>query len=270
MPDNFPCTEFGHMGWSVHRLGLSASYRPGKKTIHKAIDEGLNYFFCFGIDSHMIRVLRDTMKGKREKYIISTGAYNLIWGHPNIRRTLERRLRQLRTDYIDVFNFLGVTRAKQFTTGVKEELCRLREEGKVRAIGISTHDRKFAGQLAAEGILDALMVRYNAAHRGAENDVFPYLSQHNPGIVSFTATRWRYLLRRSRRWPEDSPVPTPGLCYRFVLSNPHVHICLTAPANVKQLEENITALREGPLSADEMDFMCRFGDAVHQTKKWFM
>jgi len=270
MPDSFLHTTLGHMGWPICRLGLSASYRPGKKTIYKALDEGINYFFCFGIDSHMIGTLRGTMKGNRDKYIISTGAYNLIWGHPNIRRTLEKRLRQLRTDYIDVFNFLGVTRAKQFTASVKEELYRLREEGKVRAIGISTHDRGFAGQLAAEGVLDVLMVRYNAAHRGAEKDIFPYLNPHNPGIVSFTATRWRYLLRRPRRWPKDSPIPTPGLCYRFVLSNPHVHICLTAPSNIKQFEENIAALREGPLSPDEMDFMQRFGDTVHHTKKWFM
>jgi aryl-alcohol dehydrogenase-like predicted oxidoreductase len=135
---------------------------------------------------------------------------------------------------------------------------------------MSCHDRKFAGELAAQGALDVFMIRYNAAHRGAEQDILPFLNHHHPGVVSYTATRRTYLLRRPRGWPTDGRIPTAGLCYRFVLSNPHVHVCLTAPRNLKELEENLAALRLGPLSEEEMGFMRKFGDAVHQTKKWFM
>ena len=60
------------------------------------------------------------------------------------------------------------------------------------------------------------------------------------------------------------------MCYRFVLSNPHVDVCLKAPSNLKQLEENLAAIRQGPLAEDEMQFMREFGDAVHRSKKWFM
>ncbi len=60
------------------------------------------------------------------------------------------------------------------------------------------------------------------------------------------------------------------MCYRFVLSNPHVHVCLTAPRKMEELEENLAALNDGPLSEEEMEFMRRFGDVVHHTKKWFM
>ncbi|MDH4156387.1 MAG: aldo/keto reductase, partial [candidate division Zixibacteria bacterium] len=255
MEYNFSHTTLGRTGLEVCRLGLSASYRPGRKVIYRAIDEGVNYLFGFGFDTQMTAVLRDVLKSRREQFVIATGAYNLLLGHPNFRRTLEKRLRKLRTDYIDVFYFLGVTRAKYFNPRVRDELCRLREEGKVRAVGISTHDRKLAGRLAEEGALDVLMIRYNAAHRGAEQDIFPYLQPYNPGIVSFTATRWRYLLRRPRGWPGSEPVPTPSMCYRFVLSHPRVHVCMTAPSNLKHLEQNLSALREGPLSDEEMQFM---------------
>jgi aryl-alcohol dehydrogenase-like predicted oxidoreductase len=267
---DFTHTLLGNTGMRVHRLGLSATYRPGKKTIYWALDAGLNYFFFFGLDTQMISVLRDVVKHKRENYVVATGAYNFIWGHSNLRRTLEKRLRQLRTDYIDVFLFLGVTKEKHFTQKVREELYRLREEGKVRAVGISTHNRKFAGKLADQGALDVIMMRYNAAHRGAEQEIFPYVRKHNPGVVSFTATRWRYLTRRPRNWPKDAPIPTAGMSYRFVLSNPHVHVCMTAPSNLKQFEENLEALNQGPLTEQEMEFMKRFGDAVHHRKKWFM
>jgi len=270
MQDDFTHTTLGKLGKPVFRLGLAASYRPGKRAIYKALEEGLNYLFCFGIDTQMTSVLREVLKRNRENYVVATGAYNYIWGHQNLRRTLEKRLRQLQTDYIDVFHFLGVTRAKQFTDGVRAELEELRADSRVRGVSISTHDRKLAGQLAAQGALDALMIRYNAAHRGAEQDIFPHLAPHNPGVVSYTATRWTYLLRRPRGWPKDGRIPTAGLCYRFVLSNPHVHVCLTAPRSLKQLEENLAAVRQGPLCEEEIEFMREFGDAVHRARKWFM
>ncbi|MFZ5516905.1 MAG: aldo/keto reductase [Candidatus Zhuqueibacterota bacterium] len=270
MEQNFTHTILGKTGLAVHRLGISGTYWPGQATLHKALDAGLNYFFFFNIDKQMIRFLRTEMKGNREKFVIATGAYNLLVGHPNIERTLEKRLRQIDTDYIDIFMFLGVMKEKQFPVALREQMYRLKESDKIRHIGISTHDRKFAGRLAAEGALDVIMMRYNAAHRGAEQDIFPHLKVHNPGVVSFTATRWRYLLRRPKNWPGDERIPTPGMCYRFVLSNPNVHVCMTAPSNPAQIDENLAALSQGPLSEEDIRFMQRFGDAVHHTKTWFM
>jgi len=269
MNQDFLHTTLGKTGLAVHRLGLSGCYWPGKQAIYRALDEGLNYFFHYGFDLQMVRVLRDVLKTNREKYVVATGAYNYIWFRQNIRRTLEKRLRQLRTDYIDVFHFLGVMKRREFPEQVLEELRTLRDEGQVRAIAISTHDRKFAGELAARDALDVLMIRYNAAHRGAEQEIFPYLAAHNPGVVSYTATRWRRLLQRPRGWPQAGRVPTAGMCYRFVLSNPHVHVCLNAPSNEKQLLENLAAVRQGPLDEEEMQFMRAFGEAVHQQHRRF-
>lgn len=270
MEPNFTSARLGAGGPVVHRLGLSTTYRPGKKTVYEAVDAGVNVFFGFGIDTQMISVLRDVMRGQREKFVVVTGPYNLIWGHSNIRQTLESRLRALRTDYLDLFLLLGVLKPGEFSARTREELYRLREEGKVRGVGLSTHNRKLAGQLAGEGAVDAVMIRYNAAHRGAEQDIFPHLSTHNPGVISYTATRWRYLIRRPSSWAKDRPVPDAGMCYRFVLSNPHAHVCLTAPSNLKQSRENLASLQMGPLDEEEMTFIKSFGDVVHHTKKWFM
>jgi aryl-alcohol dehydrogenase-like predicted oxidoreductase len=268
-PPDFSHTTLGKTGLEVHRLGLSASYRPGKEAIHRAADAGVNFFFSYGFDRQMISVLRELFGSRRENCILATGAYNYIWGHANLRRTLEKRLRQFRTDYIDLFMFLGVTKEKQFPPEVKDELYRLREEKKVRFVGISTHDRKFAGRLAAEGALDVYMIRYNAAHRGAEEDIFPQLVRHDPGVVSYTATRWRRLLHRPRNWPRERPLPDAGMAYRFALSHPSVHVCLSAPRNIKQLDENLNALEQGPLSGEEMEYMREFGDRVYESAGWF-
>ncbi len=270
MSSGFELRPLGSTGIQVTPLGLSATYMPGKKTAYTAFDEGIDLFFAFGIDLQMIHALREIIPSHRDRIVLVTGAYNYIWRAQDVRKTFEKRLRQFKTDYIDVFLFMGVMKPEQFSWRMNEEMLKLKEEGKTRAIGISCHNRKFLGQLAAEGNLNTLMLRYNAAHRGAEQDIFPHLVQHNPGVISYTATRWTYLLRRPKVLPKDTRIPTAGECYRFVLSDPHVHTALTAPRNERQLRENIEAVRKGPLDQDDIEFMRAFGDAVHNEKKLFM
>jgi aryl-alcohol dehydrogenase-like predicted oxidoreductase len=270
MDAGFLKSTLGRTGREVFRLGLSASYRPGTDTILHALDEGINLLFMFGIDTQMFAAVRDLPPSRKQQLVLCTGAYNYILWAQDVRGTLEKRLKALKTDCLDVFLFLGVMKPSQLPPRVLDEMRRLREEGKVKAIGLSTHDRQLAGRLAAEGAVDVLMIRYNAAHRGAEADIFPHLRAHDPGLISYTATRWRFLMRPTKKWPKGDRIPDAGMTYRFVLGNPNVDVVLTAPSNRQQLDENLRAVRQGPLADDEMDLMRRFGDAVHHTRKWFM
>ena len=140
-------------------------------------------------------------------------------------------------------------------------MVRLRESGKVRAIGVSIHDRPRAGRLAADSPLDLLMVRYNAAHPGAEREIFPSLARRRPAVVAYTATSWRKLLRPPRG--RSGPFMTAGDCYRFCLSSPHVDLVLTAPGSAERMRANDAALEKGPLAAAEESWMRDFGRAVH-------
>ena len=74
MQQDFLRAPLAKLGTPVCRIGLSASYRPGRVTVHKALDEGLNYFLYFGFDNHMTSVLRDTIRSRREQYVLATGA----------------------------------------------------------------------------------------------------------------------------------------------------------------------------------------------------
>lgn len=266
---DFLTTGLGKIGTPTFRLGLSASYWPGQDTILAAVDAGVNYFFYFGFDRQMTRTLPDVIRGRRERFILATGGYNWLLWRSNLKRTLEQRLRQMRTDYIDIYHYLGVTKRKHWNARVADELQAIRESGLVRAVSVSTHDRNLAAELAQQGALDAMMIRYNAAHRGAEQDIFPHLPESNPAVVSFTATRWSYLMRAKECAP-GGRLPSAGMCYRFVVSNPHVHVCLSAPANRKQLEQNLAEVRRGPLDEEEMRFMREFGGAVYARYKYFM
>lgn len=264
---NFLQTTLGRAGQQVHRLGLSGSYFPGEAALREGIEAGMNYLFWFYWDRQMTRVLREVLPGQREKFVLATGVSNV--GRWLIRKGLESCLRKLRTDTIDVFHLFWAG-AGSLSPRTRELLWRFKEEGKIRAVAVSTHARKYAGELARAGAVDVLMIRYNAAHRGAEQDIFPHVEASRLGVVSHTATRWGQLLRRPRGWPENGRIPTAGDCYRFVLSSPHVDVCLTAPRSAQQLHENLAAVARGPLPEEDMEFMRKFGDAVHAERKFFL
>jgi aryl-alcohol dehydrogenase-like predicted oxidoreductase len=247
------------LGKAVHRLGLSASFGLDEAACREAL-EACQYVFWNPTARVLTRPLQQAVRRDRERYVIATGAtFGFFPGA--LRRAAERSLRLLGTDYLDVFQLYWLSRMSAFTGAVQEELARLREEGKVRAVGVSIHDRPRAGRLAEDSILDLLMIRYNAAHPGAERDVFPHLARRRPAVVAYTATSWRKLLRRPRGW--DGPVMTAGDCYRFVLSNDAVDVVLCGPRNARELREDLAALEKGPLSAEELAWMRAFGEAVH-------
>ena len=78
----------------------------------------------------------------------------------------------LETDYIDVLTFYYVERPAEWRAligpGGALEYCRAaKRDGIVRSLGVTSHQRPLAAEMARSGLLDALMIRYNAAHRGA-------------------------------------------------------------------------------------------------------
>ena len=133
----------------------------------------------------------------------------------------------------------------------------------MRYLAVSTHNRPLIARLAPDPQFDIFHVRYNAVHRGAEREVFPQLLVGNPpGLVSFTATSWRQLLDH-KRIPPGEKIPTAADCYRFVLTEPAVNICMTGPSDAAQFEQAVEALRRGPMAADELAWMRRVGDAIY-------
>ncbi|MBK8010781.1 MAG: aldo/keto reductase [Deltaproteobacteria bacterium] len=245
-------------GRSVFRLGLSASFGLDESGCREAL-ESMNYVFWTPRMKGLTPALKDALARDRERYVVATGPL-LGFFRGSLRRGVEAVLRTLKVDQVDVFQLYWLGKMSALTPAVQEELIRLRDEGKVKAIGTSIHDRLRAGRLAEDSELDMLMIRYNAAHPGAETDIFPHLSRRQPAIVAYTATSWRKLLKAQRGW-QGHP-PTAGDCYRFCLTSPHVDVVLTGPKTTAELRENLAALEKGPLEGEAMESMRAFGRAV--------
>jgi aryl-alcohol dehydrogenase-like predicted oxidoreductase len=109
------------------------------------------------------------------------------------------------------------------------------------------------------------MIRYNAAHRGAEQDVFPITDALGLPVVVYTCLRWGALLRATADDPAGFVVPRAPLWYRFALQSPSVAVALMAPENRAELEEDLTVLEApGLLSQEEYQRLVEHGRRVRR------
>ena len=256
---DFKYRDLRVIGKRVFRLGLAANFGIEEAGIRSAFERGINYVYLTQRGA-MAAPLKEAIKRDRDKLVIAAGPLVGYFGG-SIRRSAERLLKKLDLEYLDVFQLMWLGVGSAFTEATLKELRHLKETGKARALAVSIHDRERAGRLAQDSPLDLLMIRYNAAHPGAERDIFPHLAARNPNLVAYTATRWRKLLKRPKGWTGE--VMTAGDCYRFCLSSPHVDVVLTGPASTEQLDQNLAALERGPLTPDEDKWMREFGRVVH-------
>ncbi len=275
MSDAFTHTNLPHFVRRVLRLGVAGNFGLQTPDIHHAAERGVGFWLWTPRFRAVTPALRGILRRERDRHVVATLNMNLTGGM--VRRGVERALRELGTDYLDVYLLGWFGRTSFLTGGVQDALLTLKDEGKVRAVGTSIHDHPRAGRLARDSILDAFMLRYNARDPGAEQDVFPHLDVRKPLVIAYTATSWGQLLRPTRGfemspWPGPSrpgPVPplTAGLCYRFCLTSPHVHVALTGPKDRAQLDENLDALEAGPLSADEEAWVREYGRQVRARRR---
>jgi aryl-alcohol dehydrogenase-like predicted oxidoreductase len=254
----------GRTGLKVGRLGISSSYGAPARAYEEAFERGCNYFvlgsFMKGRSKEMIQVVRDIhRKGAREKLVLCLMEYT----HSYLigKEHFYRGLKQLGLEYVDVLMlgyYPGMPRKK-----VLDLALELKEKGVVRYLALSGHNRSLFPRLREEGIIDVMQVRYNAANRGAEEDVFPYCGGENrPGMICYTATRWGQLLKENKMPPGERPL-TARECYRFVLSHPAVDLCMTGARNLEMMRQNLQLLNEGPLPPEEMERVRRIGDHVY-------
>lgn len=265
MADFHERVAFGATGLRVSRLGIGSSFTGDAAFIEEAVDRGVNYLYWGSIRRPAFgRAIRHVARRNRDDVVLVVQSYTRVAAL--MAPSVEIALRRAGIDHFD-FLLLGMWN-KPPGPSLVDAAQRLVEKGKVRHLMLSTHNRPslqdhFRRFAAKESPYEAFMLRYNAVHRGAERDVFPYLPEPpRPGIVAYTATRWGHLLDPKKMPPGEEPPPARD-CYRFALSHPAVSLALCGPANREQMQEALRALDAGPLDADEMARMRRIGDHVY-------
>jgi aryl-alcohol dehydrogenase-like predicted oxidoreductase len=251
----------GRSGLAVGPLGVAGGYGVGAAALRRAFDRGVTYFYHGSRRSGGMRtaICDLVAAGERARLAVVLQSYTRF--PALLERSLAAGLRQLGLDHADVFLlgwFNGMPGER-----LLERAERMRSSGMFARLAVSGHKRPAFVAFAADPRFDVLHIRYNAAHAGAEQDIFPHLpAAGRPGIVAYTATRWGALLKAGRMPPGEAPLRGRD-AYRFALSNPDLNVCMCGPRDDAELDEALAALDEGPLTPVEDARIRAIGRWVH-------
>jgi myo-inositol catabolism protein IolS len=135
-------------------------------------------------------VLKET--GKRDELIIaSKAAHKLVDGKITLdnsrgfmRKSVEESLQRLQIESIDLF-YVHFPDGKTPLAEVAGTLNELKNEGKIKAIGLSNVNLEQLKEFNADGYLDALQNNYSLLARDAEKEILPYSAEHSITFIPY-------------------------------------------------------------------------------------
>jgi aryl-alcohol dehydrogenase-like predicted oxidoreductase len=240
----------------VARVGVSGHYGLPVEGVAQAAAAGVNLFFWEPNYQTLTEFAARLSARDRAALHFVGGTFEA--DGKRVERDAERALRLLKVDRLALFLLFWVRSWDRVALDVRAALERLRRAGKVASFGLSTHSRALAVE-AIEAGWDPVMVRHSAAHRGAEQAVFPHARARGTGVLTFNNTCYGRLLKASG----PAPPPSASDCYRYTLAHPEVTACLSAPATLEQLDENLSALRDPTLPDERRQALLRHGERVY-------
>src|SRR5215469_1207087 len=289
------CGGFSRLG-----LGTDKSEAEAVTLVRQALDLGVNLLdtaAVYGTEPVIGRAIKTV---PRENIVIATKAWVPHWdGRSAAERTvtgLENSLRQLGTDYIDIFQLHGVSPRgyDEAIETIAPVLLKEREKGKLKYLGVteagfSDPEHAMVARAVEDGVWDVVMVAFHMMHQNARTQVFPGTVANRIGTLLMFAVRnifskperltaeLRQLTAKGKlpRWLADAPNPLGFLlhegaartiteaAYRFVRHEPGVDVVLFGTGDPDHLRSNIAALLAPPLPlADRQTLTKLFGHLV--------
>jgi len=194
--------------------------------IHAALDAGINFIDTapvYGL-GRSEAIVGKAIAGRRDQVVIASKC-GVVWhtqkgkfrleadgkqvyrylGAESIRYEIEESLRRLQTDYIDLYQ----THQQDPTTSIEETmgiLLELKEQGKIRAIGVSNETADHMEQYRKLGPVDSDQERYSILDQHIEEEQLPYCRNHGIAVLAFSPLEQGLLTGKvttEREFPED-------------------------------------------------------------------
>jgi L-galactose dehydrogenase len=285
----FVSSVIGLGGGSSGRFGLAnGGTKPDAlRLIAIALDEGITFFDGAGICAGVDELLAEGLGASRNDVLVSTKVHlgpdfpfrlsrianrlsswmarrqGLVTTGRILRRRVEQTLQHLRTDRIDVLHLHAVS-PQQYPLAVERvlpELDKLKNEGKIRAIGMTEEFLKDpAHQMLRAAVtapcIDTIMVGFNPINRSAADMIFPAARKEGKGVIGMFAARGLQRLSASEISRlngdlKDAGVGSlPALAYRYCRYEPGIDIVLTGTSNPEHLRQNIASALSPPLAPE--------------------
>jgi predicted aldo/keto reductase-like oxidoreductase len=229
-------------GWKVSVVGFSGlglthdEQEVCTASVHEAFERGLNYYDvapAYGKGTCETKLGLALQGLDRGRYYLACKTKKL--DKDGARAELENSLKELRTDYFDVYQLHHLVKPADVQTalgpgGAVEMLVQAKQEGKIRAIGFSAHTTK-AALAALRGFdFDTVMFPINYVEyytRGFGVEVLALAKEKGTAVLSIktmNAGAWPKGAERTRKWWYRSLETQDdiNLAYRWTLSLPGV------------------------------------------------
>lgn len=188
-----------------------------QRVIDVAIDKGINLFDTAEMygKGESERVLGHALGAKRDRVYVASKVWPDKCAPALLRQACEDSLQRLGTDYIDLYQIHWPPRDVPFAD-VYREMARLRDEGKIRHIGVSNFGARDLAAWMSVGDCVSNQLGYNILFRAIEWDVLPACAKHSCGVLAYMpllqgilSGRWKtadeipQLRRRTRHFSRD-------------------------------------------------------------------
>jgi aryl-alcohol dehydrogenase-like predicted oxidoreductase len=232
-----PALEYrtlGRTGLRVTVIGMGVMNCSDSAVLHRAFDLGINFYdtadcYMWGHNEEMVGKV---LQGKRDKVFIQTKV------HPNeekkMRASVERSLRRLRTDYIDVLVWHGHSHPEEVSDpNLYEFMMKMKKEGKAHFTGFSAHSRmaSLLREAARSNYHDVALVSYNFTHSKDLKEAVALAAKSGIGIVAMKTLAGGY---RKGKMEGLSPQQA---ALKYVLMDQNVSAAVPGVTTIEQIEE---------------------------------
>ena len=254
----------GKTGLKTSAVGFGTGFNPNPEIVARAIDLGVNYFDTSRDYGDSERIFGGAIKGKRDKILISTKTNGRT--KEDIFKQMAVSLQMLGTDYVDVYHLHAKDSPESVTDEMMEALETLKQQGKTRAIGLSTHDpANMLDHILKAGKLDVVQFTYSYPIGGVfREEAIKKLNAAGIGLVAMKVVRAMSGIRMMEELAKGKSLMNMGIdmsvkktgeacvsAIKWVLHNPAIATTVPDPANMANLEMNVRAMTEPYTTKDE-------------------
>ncbi|PIG91460.1 aldo/keto reductase [Gloeocapsopsis sp. IPPAS B-1203] len=163
------------------------------KAIRAAVDAGMTTIDTAEVygNGHSEQVIAQALTDvPRDRIVYATKVFANHLKHDQVLEACDRSLKNLKIDYIDLYQIHWPSGSFNTETVPIEEtmsaLNQLKQQGKIRAIGVSNFSRPQLEEAAQHGRIDSIQPPYSLFWRWVEKDVMPYCVEHNISILAYS------------------------------------------------------------------------------------
>jgi len=289
-----PERRLGRTDMTVRLLALGtlqigvefADQATADAVLNTALDEGCNVIDTAECYMRAETLIGNAVSGRRKEFFVFTKCGHVLnddettqwapeWDGPGVTQSVERSLRRLKTDVLDVVHLHSCPVSVLERGEAYGALERARDAGKVRYIGYSGDDR--AAKWALEsGKFDTLMTSVNIADQQSIELLLPLAKEKGVGVIvkraianaawrHETSTRmdyhheyWRrlkeldYDFLKGEALEDRGPDGAAGVALRFTMAQP-VDLIVVGSSNPARYRQNAEIVSAGALSADRVE-----------------